>query len=85
MNDPGPLPIHPTRRPAELAARQPVHFGGPVPEHLVDLGSPTVPVDPSRVASAGACRPRRLPGCPRPGTPTERRSGSEASSVRGRV
>lgn len=85
MNVPRPLPMHPARRPAERAARQQVHFGGPAPEHLGDLGATTVEVDPSRVASAGACRPRRLLGCPRAGTPAARPPGSEASSARGRV
>lgn len=85
MNVPRPVPMHPTRRPAERAARQQVPLGSPVPEHLVDLGSSTVEVDPSRVALAGACRPRRSLGCPSPGTTAARRPGSEASSARGRV
>jgi len=85
MNVPRPLPMHPTRRPAERAARQQIHFGGPLTEHLVDLGSPTVPADPSRVASAGACRPRRLLGGPRSGIPAARRPETGVTGGRGRV
>ena len=85
MNVPRPVPMHPTRRPAERAASQQVTLGSPVPEHLVDLGSPRVQVDPSRVALAGTSRPRRSLGCPRLGIPAARRPETRVTGGRGRV